>query len=35
METRKKEKFQITMAHTERFNKSAGIQMQHYLNEPR
>ena len=35
METRNDEKYEITKANTDRFKKSAGIQMQYYLNEPR
>ena len=35
METRNEEKYKITKASTDRFRKSAGIQMKYYLNEPR
>ena len=35
METKILEKYKITEANTDKFRKSAGIQMQYYLNEPR
>ena len=35
METRNKEKYHIFNSNTDRYKKSAGIQMQYYLNENR